>query len=187
MRSRTWQALRRGAEAAVVASVPQVLVAKAEEKLLLPEGESADIGPRFIEELAARAQRELPEDMKWLGASAFHFGYAVFWGVLYALLQERRRTSPLAGGLLLSGFIYAITFPNWGGAVLFGGERPPRERSWRRELVLATAPLTFGLGTAYLYGRGPSGDGPAPARERSAEKASTEGLPSGSDDVSTGT
>lgn len=155
MQSRTWQALRRGIEAAVVASVPQVLLAKAEEKLLLPEGESADIGPRFVEELASRARRELPEDMKWLGASVFHFGYASFWGTLYALLQERRPTSPLAGGLLLGGFIYAITFTNWGGAVLFGGERPSRERSWRRELVLATAPLTFGLGTAFLYGRGP--------------------------------
>lgn len=155
MKSRTWRALRRGIESAVVASVPQVLLAKAGEKLLLPEGESADIGPRFVEELASRARQELPEDVKWLGASAFHFGYAAFWGGLYAFLQERRPTAPLAGGLLLGGFIYAITFPRWGGAVQLGGELPPEERTWRREVVLVTAPLAFGLGTALLYGRGP--------------------------------
>ncbi len=166
MRSRIWRVLRRGVESAVVASVPQVLVAKAEEKLLLPEGESADIGPRFVEELAARARQELPEDVKWLGASAFHFGYAAFWGGLYALLQERRPTRPLIGGLLLGGFIYAITFPRWGGAVQLGGELPPEERTWRRELVLVTAPLTFGLGTALLYGRGPRELPRAPSEDR---------------------
>lgn len=155
MKSRTWRVLRRGIESAVVASVPQVLLAKAEEKLLLSEDESADIGPHFIEELAARASQELPEDIKWLGASAFHFGYAATWGSLYALLQERLRTSPLLGGLALGGFIYAVTFPHWGGAVRIGSERPPGERSWRMDLVMASAAFSFGLGTALLYGRGP--------------------------------
>jgi hypothetical protein len=34
-------------------------------------------------------------------------------------------------------------------------EKPPRQRGARRELVLLTAPLTFALGTALGYGRGP--------------------------------
>jgi hypothetical protein len=60
----------------------------------------------------------------------------------------------LVGGALLGGLIYAITFPHWGGAVLSGTERPPHRRSWRQELVLATAALSFGFVTALLYGRG---------------------------------
>jgi hypothetical protein len=161
MRNRTIAVLRRGAEAAVLASVPQVLLPKLEERLFLREEESADLGPRFIEALAHRAGKRLPEDTKWLAASAFHFGYAVVWGTLYALAHERWRMSPWAGGLTMAGVIHLITFPRWGGAVLSGAERAPRERPWRLELVFATAPLVFGVGTALLYG-----DGPGPCEDR---------------------
>ncbi len=155
MRSRTRASLRRGIEAAMVASVPQVLVPHAEQRLLrLPEG-TADLGPRFVEQLALQARRRLPEDVKWLAASTFHFGYAAFWGGLYALAYERRPVPPLLGGGLLAAAIWTVAFPHWGGAVQTGMERPPRRRGWRREVILATAPLIFGLGTALLYGHGP--------------------------------
>lgn len=153
---RRFPVLRRGIEAGVLASVPQVLVAKAEERLFLPEDETADVGPRFVVELAERAERRLPEDVKWLAASTFHFGYAAGWGALYALCHERWPVPPVAGGLTLAGVIWTITFPRWGAAVLMGSEREPRERSWGKELVLASAALVFGLGTALLYGRGPA-------------------------------
>jgi hypothetical protein len=159
---RRLQVIRRGAEAALVASVPQVILPKIEEKLLLEFGEDADLGPRLIERLAKATKRRLPEDMKWLGASAFHFGYAAFWGVLYALAYERRPVHPLVGGGALAGLIYLITFPSWGGAVVTGTERPPEARSWRVEVVLWTAVLSFGLGTALLYGKGPRRE-PSPA------------------------
>lgn len=151
----TLESIRLGMEAALIASVPQVLLPKLEEKLLLPPGDSADLGPRFIERLAARARRPLPEDVKWLAASTFHFGYAAFWGALYALAYQRRPAHPVMGGMLLSALIYVITFTPWGGAVLSGTEAPPGRRSARKELVLLTAPLVFGLGTALGYGRGP--------------------------------
>jgi hypothetical protein len=152
---RTLESLRLGIEAALVASVPQVLLPKLEEKLLLPPGDSADLGPRFIERIAQGARRALPEDVKWLAASAFHFGYASLWGALYALAYERRPVHPLVGGAALAATIYLITFTRWGGAVLTGTEEPPGRRGARKELVLVTAPLVFGLGTALGYGRGP--------------------------------
>ncbi|MCL6640133.1 MAG: hypothetical protein K6T92_02055 [Candidatus Rokubacteria bacterium] len=155
MRRRTLESLRLGVEAALAASVPQVLLPKLEEKLLLAPGESADVGPRFVERLAAMAGRRLPEDIKWLAASAFHFGYAALWGALYALVWERRPVSPVLGGTALAGLIYLITFTPWGGAVRTGTEAPPARRSRRQELVLATAPLVFGVLTALIYGRGP--------------------------------
>ncbi len=150
--------LKRGIEAGLLASVPQVLLPKLEERLLLRRNEDANLGPRFIERLARMAGRPLREDTKWLAASTFHFGYATAWGALYALAHRRWRPHPALGGAALGALIYAITFPHWGGAVLTGTERPPHLRSWRVELVLATAALTFGFGTALLYGRGPAAD-----------------------------
>jgi hypothetical protein len=152
---RSFALIRRGVEAGVLASVPQVLVPKIEERVLLEGDESADIGPRFIETLARRFRSDLPEDTKWLAASAFHFGYASVWGVLYAFAHERWRPRPWVGGLALAASIHLITFPRWGGAVLFGSERRPAERSWRQEVIFVTAALLFGLGTALIYGNGP--------------------------------
>jgi len=162
--------IKRGVEAGLLASVPQVLLAKAEERLVMRHGEDADIGPRFVERLARLQRWRLREDTKWLAASAFHFGYATMWGALYALAYRKWRPHPLTGGTALGTLIYAITFPHWGGAVLSGTERPPHKRSWRQELVLATAALTFGVGTALLYGRGPARDHDEPAR-RAGERA----------------
>lgn len=156
MDSRTLAVLRRGIEAGMLAGVPQVVLAKAEEYLVLGDAdEDADIGPRLVERLADRAGKRLPEDMKWLAASAFHWGYAAAWGALYALLYERRPVHPLVGGAVLASFIWSITFTDWGAAVRTQTERRPRERSWGKELVLATAAGAFGLTTALLYGRGP--------------------------------
>lgn len=155
MQSHTLAAIRRGVEAAVLAGIPQVIVPKIQEKLILGEWESADLGPHFIEALADHASQPLPEDVKWLSASAFHFGYAAFWGTVYALAYEKRPVEPWLGGLALAGTLYLITFPPWGVAVLSGTEDRPRDRSWPMELVLASAPLVFGLGTALLYWRGP--------------------------------
>lgn len=156
----TFAVLRRGIEAAMIASVPQVIIPKIGEKLFLPHHEDADLGPRLIEALAQKAQKPLPEDVKWLAAASFHFGYAAFWGAAYALVQQRVKANPVAGGLTMATIIYLMTFPPWGGAVLTGSEDHPRRRTWRKEIVLASAPLIFGLGTALLYGRGPKeGDG----------------------------
>ena len=147
--------IKRGIEAGLLASVPQVLLPKIEERLLLGRGENADIGPRFVERLARMSGTSVREDTKWIAASAFHFGYATFWGVLYALAWRRWRPNPMLGGSVLSAVIYALAFPHWGGAVLTKTEPPPQRRPWRRELILATAAGTFGLLTAVLYGRPP--------------------------------
>lgn len=151
----TLASIRRGAETGLIASVPQVLGTQLEESLLkLPKG-SASIGPRFIQRLGKLSRQKLSEETRWLGASAFHFGYAATWGVLYALAYKKRPLHPALGGLLLSGTIYVITFPNWGAATLTRTERPHKRRGWRRELLLLTPPIIFGMGTALLYGRGP--------------------------------
>lgn len=155
MDGHTKEVLRRGVEAGLVAGIPQVLVPKLMEWLFLRvTDESADVGPRLIQALASRANRSLPEDVKWLAASAFHFGYAAGWGGLYALLYDRRPLHPLVAGAALGSLIHLITFPRWGLAVLTGTEDHPDYRTWRVEAMLATAPLAFGLTTGLVYGRG---------------------------------
>jgi hypothetical protein len=155
MQPQTLAALRRGIEAGLIASVPQVLGTHLEERLLgLPQG-SANIGPRFIQQLGKLTRQRLSEEVRWLGAASFHFGYAASWGAIYALAHQRRPLRPVVGGLLLSVAIYAVTFPNWGMATRTRTERAHRWRSWRRELLLLTPPIIFGMGTALLYGRGP--------------------------------
>jgi len=161
--------VKRGIEAGLIASVPQVLLAKLEERLLRPEGD-ADLGPRFVERVAQAQRQPISEDTKWLAAAAFHFGYACVWGALYALAAQRWRPHPVVGGLTLGGVIYAITFPHWGGAVMSGTEAPPHRRSWRQELVLATAALSFGLGTALLYRRPRLRQTREPARRTTADR-----------------
>lgn len=150
----TFAVLRRGLEAGLIASVPQVIIPKIEEKLFLPHDEDADLGPRLIAALAKKVEKPLPEDVKWLAAATFHFGYAAVLGAAYGVVQQRVKAKPLVGGLTMSALIYLMTFPPWGGAVITGSEDPPRKRTWRKEIVLASAPLIFGLGTALLFGRG---------------------------------
>lgn len=155
MNATTFAALRRGIEAGLVASVPQVLGTHLHGKILGFSPGSANLGPRLIERLGKLTSRRPSEEIRWLGSASFHFIYSAGWGALYALAYQHRPVHPVVGGLLLSGTIYALTFPGWGFATWTRTERPPRRRSWRRELLLIAPPLIFGLGTALLYGRGP--------------------------------
>ncbi|MEO8218166.1 MAG: hypothetical protein ABI718_13890 [Acidobacteriota bacterium] len=157
MRDRTFAVLRRGVEAAMIAGVPQVIVPKIEEYLFLDHPENADLGPNLIDALAKKVGKPLPEDLKWIAASAFHFGYSAFWGSAYAVTHERFRWRPWVGGLGLAALLHLITFTPWVAAVLIKAEEHPRHRTWKKEVVLITAPLTFGLLTALIYDNGPTG------------------------------
>lgn len=143
----------QGVESGLAAGMVQVIVGKVEEKLLLPPGEDADIAPRLVRRLADDVGERLSPPTAWALGTAFHFGYSAFWGGLYALARERYRFAPLAGGAILGGIIYGITFPSWGGAVHAQTERPPGQRSRRMTFVALSVASTFGIATAMLYER----------------------------------
>jgi hypothetical protein len=150
--ARLGQAVTRGIAGGLIAGIPQVVLTQVETAVFGLPREQADIGPRFIQQLARRAIGASPsEPMNWLLATAFHFGYAAQWGSLYALLHEYRPTPPLVGGPLLAAVIYALAFSPWGAATQTGTERPPERRSDRETLLHWTAALSFGLTTAYAY------------------------------------
>lgn len=140
-----------GAAAGVAASTVQGAIGKAEELLFLPEHEDVDWAPRLVGRLAEFAGVEVSEPTKWALGMGFHFGYGAFWGAAYSQVHRRYPVHPVVGGLAVGGFIYAITFPRWGGAVQTRTERPPRRRTRRKELVLASVTSSFGLTMALVY------------------------------------
>lgn len=148
-----WQtAVTRGIAAGLVAGTVQVLVGKAEEWLMLPPWEDADIAPRFVHRLVLRYFGvDMNPPARWVLGTAYHYAYGAAWGALYGIARERFRFAPLAGGLALGGIIYGITFPRWGSAVQSGTERPPSQRTAGMEVVAVSVALTFGIATALAY------------------------------------
>lgn len=147
------RSLVNGILAGLIAGIPQVLLTQLEAWLLPVPRSHADIGPRFVERLGKRLDVDLEEHHHWLLAGAFHFGYAMWWGVLYALLQRWRPTQPHIGGPLLAALIYTMAFSPWGAATQTGAEKPVEMRPTRETLLHWTAALSFSLTLAYLYAR----------------------------------
>ncbi|HEX6512937.1 MAG TPA: hypothetical protein VF157_11590 [Chloroflexota bacterium] len=140
-----------GALAGLMASVPQVLVTQAVEKLLGLPPRHADIGPRFVQRLAERLEAPLSPAGHWLLAGVFHFAYAAAWGALYGAVQRRVHVPASAGGVTMAVTIYTLAFSRLGAATQAGSEPHP-ERRRRREFALHWTPaLTFSLLTAYGY------------------------------------
>jgi hypothetical protein len=150
----TRKAILTGVFSGLVAGVPQVLLTQLEAWLLpTTSRESADIGPRFVQTLGHRFGADLEREHHWLLAGAFHFGYAAWWGGMYAALQRWRRAQPHVGGPLLASLIYLLAFSPWGAATQTGTEQPVRHRPTRETLLHWTAALSFSLSLAYLYDR----------------------------------
>lgn len=143
----------KGAVAGLVAGIPQVLMTQAEARLLGLPGSQADIGPRFVQRVAEHLDSQPRRHERWIIAGGFHFGYAVAWGLFYAVLQRWRPAQPHVGGPLLAALIYALAFSPWGAATQTGTERPVESRPTRETLLHWTAALSFSLTLAYLYAR----------------------------------
>jgi len=143
--------VRDGIVAGLIASVPQVLVTQAVERLLDLPAEKANIGPRFVQRLDQHLETDLSPTGHWVVAGLFHFGYAALWGALYGLLQRQRPTPPHVAGPAMAGVIYAAAFSRIGAATQAGAEPPPDRRP-KRELALHWTPaLTFSMLTAYGF------------------------------------
>jgi len=146
-------ALRVGVVAGLVAGVPQVLLTQLEAWLMPVSRRRADIGPRFVQRISEHLDTDLEREHHWFIAGAFHFGYAAWWGIVYALLQRWRPAQPHVGGPLLAALIYGLAFSPWGAATQTGTEQPVETRPTRETLLHWTAALSFSLSLAYLYDR----------------------------------
>jgi hypothetical protein len=151
--ARVMTALAKGAATGLAAGIPQVLVTKAQARLLGLPDEQADFGPRFVGKLGQHANTPPGRTQRWLLATGFHFGYAGLWGALYAGLQRWRPAQPHVGGPLLASLIYALAFSPWGVATQAGVEKPVESRPARESVLHWTAALSFSLALAYLFER----------------------------------
>ena len=142
-----------GVGAGLLAGIPQVLVTQAEARLIGVPRERADIGPRFVYRVSEQVDADVSKAGHWWVAGAFHFGYAAFWGLVYALLQRWRPAQPHVGGPLLAALIYTAAFSPWGAATSMGAERPVEERPTRETLLHWSAALSFSLSLAYVFAR----------------------------------
>jgi hypothetical protein len=146
------RAMVRGVVAGLVAGIPQVVLTQIEAWLMPTTARhAADIGPRFVQRLDNALETDLEREHHWLLAGAFHFGYAAWWGSMYAVLQRWRPAQPHVGGPLLASVIYWLAFSPWGAATQTGTEQPVERRPTRETLLHWTAALSFSLCLAYLY------------------------------------
>ncbi len=153
LQTQTRTSLLKGVVAGLLAGIPQVLLTQLGAWLLPGSRAYADIGPRFVQRVSEHLDADLEREQHWLLAGAFHFGYAAWWGAVYALLQRWRPAQPHVGGPLLAALIYTLAFSPWGVATQTGTEHPVERRPARHTLLQWTAALSFSLSLAYLYDR----------------------------------
>jgi ribose/xylose/arabinose/galactoside ABC-type transport system permease subunit len=150
MDSTVAQAALFGATAGAVAGIVQPAVGKLEEAFY-PRGEDTNVPSHFVDALTHRSGLPLSKSTRWLAGTAFHIGYALFWGAAYGVVCQRRRVSPVIGGLGLSSLLYLMAFSRVGAATWARSESPPWRRPLRTWVLTTTMPLTYGLTTAWLY------------------------------------
>jgi hypothetical protein len=123
--------------------------------------ERTDIAPRLVQRLAERLGQSPGRPTRWSLATVFHFGYAIFWGVLYTLVRASRvggQAPWWLTGTALGGTIYTLAFSRIGGGTLLGSERPPARREDRERLIQFTSAFSFAFVVAYVEQRfAPSG------------------------------
>lgn len=142
-----------GVATGLFAGIPQVLAAQV-VGALVGKRDRADIGPRFVQRVAARTGHSPSRPERWSLAALFHFGYAAGWGAAYATAVEVggvRRGSPFLTGGLLGGLIYALAFSRLGAATRSHTERHPDRRSGADWAVQFTSAFSFALTLACCY------------------------------------
>jgi hypothetical protein len=148
---KTSAAIGRGVVAGLIAGAPQVALTQFVVKPLGLPDDRADIGPRFVQQVARRLGHDLPSAQKWALAALFHFAYSAWWGGLYGAVDRLLRPPPAVAGTLLAGTIYGAAFSRWGAGTQAGSEPHPAHRPTREYLLEATAALSFSLTTALVY------------------------------------
>jgi uncharacterized protein (UPF0548 family) len=149
MRSQRLKRAWLGACIGLFAAVPQVVVGKAEDLLILPHHENADIAPRFVKRLARLHGRDLSPAAQWALGTLFHFAYGAAWGSAYAVVVPRAIPAAL-GGSAMGAAIYTLAFSRVGAGTVTGSERPHHRRTLRMMLTHWSVALTYAYITAFL-------------------------------------
>ena len=145
----------RGSALGFFAGIVQVLASQV-VGLATRRRERTDVAPRLVQRIAERLGHSPGRPARWSLATVFHFGYAVFWGVLYTLVRASRgggRAPWWLAGTALGGIIYTLAFSRIGGGTLLGSERPPARREDRERVIQVASAFSFALVLAYVEQR----------------------------------
>ena len=103
-------------------------------------------------EIAARKTTHLlglqlsDEHIQKLGATLFHYGLGMSWGVVYTLLRQRTAVHPVAGGVGTGMVMWLLV--DEGLTPLLGFSAPNRAYPLATHVRGAVAHLSWGVGTA---------------------------------------
>jgi hypothetical protein len=145
----------RGGAIGLFAGIVQV-VASQFVGLAVRRRERTDVAPRLVQRVAERLGRSPGKPERWSLATVFHFGYALFWGVLYTLVRASRggsRAPWWLTGTALGGLIYTLAFSRIGGGTLLGSERPPDRREDRERVIQVVSAFSFAFTVAFVEQR----------------------------------
>ena len=157
MRERTHQvsageAALKGALAGLIGGAVMMMAMKAEQKVLLPEGQQMEPPPKkLVETLAENQGIKLSNTQSMAAGMSVHMGYSAVWGAVFGVVQNRLHPPDLLHGLLLGGLVYAASFPEWGLLPQMGVLPPPSQQSMEKAAVPFGAHIVFGLATAAAF------------------------------------
>lgn len=140
----------RGTAIGIFAGIVQVLASQI-VGLATGRRERTDVAPRLVQRVAERLGHSPSRPERWSLALVFHFGYAIFWGIVYTLVRASgggRRVPRWLTGTLLGGVIYTLAFSRIGGGTLVGSERHPAHREDRERVIQVTAASSFAFAVA---------------------------------------
>src|SRR5574339_301208 len=135
----------QGAAAGLVATVPMSIFMLIGWRLL-PKREQYPLAPRLItEEITERAGLEdRMSENELVGLTVFsHFGYGALFGAIYALVEKWLSMPSSLGGALAGLAVWIGSYLGWLPAV--GILRPATRHPWRRNLLMISAHLVWGV------------------------------------------
>ena len=138
-----------GAVAGLAGGLALLLVEKAEQQVLLPQGAATPgMGQKAVQELARERGVHLSRREAQTAGAAAQLGYCACLGAALGIIASRVNASALVEGVAMAGVSYALSMSDAGVLPRLGVEAPPELHSIEETAVPVGAYVAFGLTTA---------------------------------------
>lgn len=138
-----------GAMAGIAGGLALLLVEKAEQEVLLPQGAATPaMGQQAVQELARERGMHLSRREAQAAGAAAQLGYCALLGAALGVVASRIDAPALVEGVAMAGVSYALSMSDAGVLPRLGVESPPELHSIEQTAVPVGAYVAFGLTTA---------------------------------------
>lgn len=146
------EAALAGALAGIAGGIALMLVEKAEQKVLLPEGSATPaMGQKAVQQIARLRGAHLSPVQAQAAGAGMQIGYCAILGSLLGVVASRVDLPAIVDGLAFAGLSYAVTMSDKGILPRLGADTPPEMHSIEESAVPVGAHLAFGLTTAAVF------------------------------------